>query len=370
MRVLTRSFAALIAGILILTFITFLFMQQKSFGTLPGGDRLMRIQQSSNYRDKNFQNLINTPMLAANASYLGMTRSFFSKGVAREPSSPLPVIKTDLKHLNDLPQLIWFGHSSYLISVGGKKILLDPVFSERASPVQYFGMKSYPGTMAFGAEDFPDLDVIVISHDHYDHLDYNTIVALKDRTKLFCVPLGVGSHLEHWGVSPEKIIELDWWEEKIVQSDLKITATPARHFSGRGFSRNRTLWASFVLDVGGLRLFAGGDSGYDDAFKAIGEKFGPFDLALLECGQYDVQWPFVHMMPEETVQASIDLKAKVFMPVHWGKFTLALHPWREPVDRALEHASKLNVKACTPMIGQPIFLTDPESSERWWSKPF
>lgn len=342
-------------------------MLQKSFGKLPSGSNLEKIKTSPNYNSEIFVNIEPTEMMAEDASYLGITKSFFSKGIDREPDAALPFIKTNLLNIDSQkPQLIWFGHSSYLIAVNGLKILVDPVFSERASPVQYVGMKSYPGTMAYPAEAFPNLDFIIISHDHYDHLDYNTILKLKNQTKLFIVPLGVGSHLEHWGVEKSKIIELDWWESKTLLNDFTITATPARHFSGRGFTRNKTLWASYVLNVHGFRIFTGGDSGYDQSFKKIGEKYGPFDLAMLECGQYDLQWPFIHMMPEETVQASIDLKAKVLMPVHWAKFTLALHPWREPADRALDHAAKLKVRMTTPMIGQPVMLNDPQKFETWW----
>jgi L-ascorbate metabolism protein UlaG (beta-lactamase superfamily) len=263
---------------------------------------------------------------------------------------------------------VWFGHSSFLISIGGKKILADPIFSERPSPVQYAGSKSYAGTLIYDTEDFPELDVVVISHDHYDHLDYNTIIRLKEKTKLFCVPLGVGEHLLHWGVEASRIREFDWWEGETVLPGIDLTATPARHFSGRGFRGNKTLWASFVLKTGGYTIFIGGDSGYDASFKEIGKQFGPFDMAMLECGQYDVQWPDIHMMPEETVQASVDLGAKAFLPIHWAKFTLALHPWKEPIQRAVKHAEKLSVQVTTPKIGEPFVLGEPYPAIRWWEE--
>ena len=220
--------------------------------------------------------------------------------------------------------------------------------------------------MVYNTSDFPELDVVIISHDHYDHLDYNTITQLKEKTKLFCVPLGVGEHLRHWGVEPDRIKEFDWWEGEMVLPGIDLTCTPARHFSGRGLRSNKTLWASFVLKTGGYTIFIGGDSGYDDAFKAIGEQFGPFDIAMLECGQYDTQWPNIHMMPEQAVQASIDLKAKVFLPVHWAKFTLALHPWKDPIQRVLKHAETLNAKVTTPQIGEPIYLGETFPVSRWW----
>ena len=263
-------------------------MQQKSFGKLPSGDIADRIKKSAQFKNGKFQNLEETKMLAEGASYFSMIIKFFCYCVDLEAAKPIISIKTDLKKISEKPHLVWFGHSSFLISVGGKKILSDPVFSERPSPVQYVGSKAYPGTMVYDVNDFPDLDVIVISHDHYDHLDYNTITALTARTKVFAVPLGVGQHLLHWGVSKEKIREFDWWEDGQVLPGIDVICTPARHFSGRGFSRDKSLWASFVLKTGGLTIFIGGDSGYDQSFKKIGEAFGPFDIAMLECGQYNV----------------------------------------------------------------------------------
>jgi L-ascorbate metabolism protein UlaG (beta-lactamase superfamily) len=341
-------------------------MQQRSFGKLPSGESLNRIKRSSNFRNSAFQNLQETALIAKDASYVSMITKFFGKGVDREPTAELPSAKTDLKNLSSAPQLVWFGHSSFLISIGGKKILSDPVFSERPSPVQYAGSKSYPGTRVYSVEDFPTLDVIIISHDHYDHLDYGSIRALDEKTSHFVVPLGVGSHLIHWGISKDKITEFDWWEGGEILPGINITCTPARHFSGRGFRRNKTLWASFILNTGGYNIFIGGDSGYDDSFKKIGDSFGPFDIAMLECGQYDVQWPEIHMMPEQTIQASIDLQSKIVLPVHWAKFTLALHPWKDPIERASAEASRLGVTMATPLIGEPIYLGQQPPAKTWW----
>jgi len=173
--------------------------------------------------------------------------------------------------------------------------------------------------------------------------------------------------LESWGVSPDKIREFDWWEGEEVLQGVKLTSTPARHFSGRGFTRNKTLWSSFVLEVGGYKLFIGGDSGFDDSFKEIGDKYGPFDLAMLECGQYDVQWPYIHMMPEETVKAALNLQTKVFMPVHWGKFTLANHPWRDPIEQAVKFARAYGAAITAPKIGEPVILNEKMPFEEWWS---
>jgi L-ascorbate metabolism protein UlaG (beta-lactamase superfamily) len=298
-----------------------------------------------------------------------MAARFFGKGVEREPVKDLPVVDTDLNSLASAkPTLVWFGHSSYLLTLGGKRILSDPVFSERASPVQYSGPKAYPGTNIYSVEDFPSLDIVIITHDHYDHLDYHSIQELNKKTTKFCVPLGVGEHMERWGVPHEKIIEFDWWETFEVIDSVVVTCTPARHFSGRGFTRNKTLWGSFVVKTAGHSIFLGGDSGFGAAFKEIGDRFGPFDIAMLECGQYDLQWPQIHMMPEETVQAAIDLKAKVFLPVHWGKFTLALHPWRDPIRRAVKHAQATGTKITTPLIGEPIVLGEYLPVRAWWEE--
>jgi L-ascorbate metabolism protein UlaG (beta-lactamase superfamily) len=367
MKLIKKLLKFFLGGIVLLTIIIYLFMLQPPFGRLPSGERLKRIENSSNYKDGIFQNVEETKLLADGASYWKMMTKFFSTDSVREPIKNLPAIKTDLKSLaEEKPTLIWFGHSSYLISIHGKKILVDPVFSQRASPMQYAGSKSYPGTMIYSPDDFPDLDLVIISHDHYDHLDYNTILKLKEKTKLFCVPLGIGEHLSRWDVDSAKIREFDWWQGSTVLPGIDLTATPARHFSGRGFIRNKTLWASFVLKISEYKIFIGGDSGYDKSFKAIGEKFGPFDIAMLECGQYDKQWPDIHMMPEETVQASIDLGAKVFLPVHWAKFTLALHPWKEPIQRAVKHAEALQVKVATPIIGEPLVLNEELPYSPWW----
>ena len=368
MKVLRRILLNILAFLIALAITTYFFMRQKSFGRLPSGKRLERISKSPNFRDGIFQNVVETKMLTDDASYPRMLKDFFFGQVpGREPGDTLPSLKTDLKSLSrDEPSLVWFGHSSYLITINGVRILADPVFSERASPVQYMGSKAYPVVNPYTIKDFPDIDVVVISHDHYDHLDYGTIQYLSDKVKVFCVGLGVGEHLEYWGVDPSKIREFDWWEGAEVLPGLELTATPARHFSGRGFTRFKTLWASFVVKTGGKTLFIGGDSGYDVSFKNIGDKFGPFDLVMLECGQYGAQWPFIHMMPEQTVQASVDLKAKVLLPVHWGKFTLANHPWKEPVERATKHAESLGMKITTPLIGEVLKLDSVASWERWW----
>lgn len=339
----------------------------QSFGKLPSGRRLERIRKSVQYREGNFHNIQETQMLSEEASYPKMIANYFKKIEGREPSTALPSVKTDLKSIPaTYPVIVWFGHSSYLIKIGGKNILVDPVFSNYASPLEFLGKKGYPITHPYSVDDLPDLDVVILTHDHYDHLDYVTIQKIKSRTKLFYASLGVGEHLVHWGIEENSIVELDWWEQVNIAYGLDIIATPARHFSGRLFKRNQALWSSFVLKTHTHTLFLGGDSGYDTSFKTIGEKYGPFDLAILECGQYNTMWPYIHMMPEETAQASVDLKAKVFMPVHWGKFTLAMHSWKDPIERVVKKAKELNAEVTTPRIGEMVVLDHPLPNEKWW----
>lgn len=366
-RILRKTFIALLVIVVILSVAIFFYMQQAAFGKNPSGERLERVKASTHYQDDVFSNLSPTPALAENTSYFKIIKKQFSKDSTRIPSKPIPVVAPlYATGTGERPVITWYGHSTYLIQANGKNILADPVFSERTSFAQYIGPKAYPGTMAYGIDDLPAIDIVIISHDHYDHLDFNTILKLKQTVKHFYVPLGVGSHLEHWGIKPECITELDWWEGAALPADMQLTATPARHFSGRGFTRNKTLWASYVLNTGKHKIYIGGDSGYDTHFRQIGDKFGPFDIVILENGQYNEDWPYIHMMPEQTVQASIDLQGKVLFPVHWGKYTLALHSWNDPVIRLTAKAEELKVNVTTPKIGQQIILDSIYPSDKWW----
>ena len=341
-------------------------MQKKTFGKNPSGERAKRIASSPNYKDGSFQNLSKTDVMREDASYWGMLKDFFNKPKDVEPSKPVPHQQTDLKSLKaDDPTIVWFGHSAYLIKYKEVKILVDPVFSGNASPVSFFA-KAYEGSNTYQVEDFPEIDVLVLSHDHYDHLDYETIAKIHSKVKRFVTALGVGAHLEHWGVDPSKITELDWFESITITDSMRFTATPARHFSGRGLQRGKSLWASYVLNLYNFNIYIGGDSGYDTHFKAIGDKYGPFDIAMLECGQYGKDWPHIHMVPEETVQAAQDLKARVLMPVHWGKFTLAMHPWNESIKRVIIAAKEKNQLLLIPMIGEPVDILNPHENVAWW----
>jgi len=342
-------------------------MQKATFGKTPTGKRLERILQSPNYRDGKFQNLSHTPDLTEGATYYKVTKDFFFKKDKRNiPATTIPSQKTDLHALPaDSNVLVWFGHSSYYIQVDGKRILIDPVFSGSASPVS-FTTKSFKGSDVYKVDDFPFIDYLFITHDHYDHLDYETVMQLKQKVGRIITGLGVGAHFEHWGFDMSKISEHDWNETVSLGDGFTVHTTPARHFSGRGFKRNQSLWMSYVLQTPSKKLFLGGDSGYDTHFKTIGNQHGPFDLVLLECGQYNEYWKYIHMMPEQTVQAAIDLQAAHLMPVHWSKFSLSLHAWDEPISRAIAAGQQQNIQMITPMIGQAVNLNSLNNHPHWW----
>jgi len=344
-----------------------LFMKQPQFGKLPSGERLNRIISSPNYKDGEFRNRHLTPQLTGDANMFTITRKFFfGKSKLTKPPRPLPSKKTDLLNLpREKNILVWFGHSSYFIQVDGKRILVDPVFSGAASPLS-FTTKSFPGTDMYTTDDLPEIDYLFLSHDHWDHLDYETIIKLKGKVRQLITGLGTAAHLEYWGYTKDMIIEKDWDEEIILDDGFLVWTKTARHFSGRTFRRNKASWLSFVLQTPTMKLYLGGDSGFDTHFAEIGSQYGPFDLAILECGQYNAYWKYIHMMPEETVQAGIDLKAKNIMPVHWGKFSLSLHDWDEPIKRATAEAEKKNASLIYPMIGEEIDLRVLATGAKWW----
>jgi L-ascorbate metabolism protein UlaG (beta-lactamase superfamily) len=342
-------------------------MRYTKYGKNPGGDRLERIMKSPNYGDGEFKNLTFTPMKTGDVSYYTIIKEFiFNKNKRSEPSAVLPSVKTDLHSLKRSEDvLVWFGHSSYFIQIGGRRILVDPVFSGNASPVS-FTTKSYKGSDIYTADDIPEIDYLLITHDHWDHLDYETIKKLQPKVKKVITGLGTGGHLEYWGYDKSIIIERDWFEEAVHDKDFSIHVTPARHFSGRLLRRNKTLWVSFAIRTSSQKIFVSGDTGYGTHFKTIGDKYGPFDLAIVDCGQYNESWRAIHMMPEETVQAAIDLGSKKMFPGHWSKFVLSLHDWDEPIIRATDEGSKRNIPVVHPMIGEPVKLNGKMGTLAWW----
>ena len=345
----------------------YLFMHQPKFGRQASGERLRRMEASPHFRDGKFWNLNPTPDLAEGVGMLTVLREIiFEKSKRNKPAGPLPSRKTNLLNLDpEKDVFIWFGHSSYFLQIDGKKILVDPVLSGSASPIPVT-TRSFPGSDIYTPADFPFLDYLIITHDHWDHLDYETIRQLKSNIGLVICPIGVGAHFDHWGFGKGVIHELDWYEKTEPDPGFVIQATPARHFSGRGFKRNISLWTSFVLQTPTLKIFLGGDSGYDTHFKEIGNRFGPFDFAILECGQYDKNWKYIHMMPEEVVQAALDLHAVKLIPVHWGKFSLSLHAWDDPVIRVSASGSLADLRLVTPLIGEEINLKNTGESRPWW----
>ncbi|MET4707729.1 MBL fold metallo-hydrolase [Endozoicomonas lisbonensis] len=294
-------------------------------------------------------------------------RTLGQKSPDASPSEDIPVVPLDISSLDKLKGTlaVKLGHSSVLLRLDEGFWLVDPVFSERASPVQWAGPKRFhepPITL----EALPDIEGVIISHDHYDHLDKNTIQQLDKQVKQFYVPLGLAKVMQNWGIAADKITELDWWESAS-HGSVKLVATPAQHFSGRGLlDRNSTLWASWVIMTDNERLFYSGDTGYFDGFKTIGERYGPFDLTFIETGAYHQEWANIHMFPEEGVQAHIDLQGKWMVPVHNGTFDLALHAWYEPLQRSVDESRKRNQKVLTPKFGEIIQLQNPEPKEPWW----
>jgi len=344
------------------------FIKTEVFGKKPSGDRLERIQKSPNYRNGSFQNLSPTPDLTEGATYFSVMKEFaFGNKIDQLPNKPLPTQKTDLISLDSSENiLVWFGHSSYFLQIDGKKILVDPVLSGNASPLS-FTTKAFPGTDQYHIEDFPEIDILFISHDHYDHLDYKTIKKLKPKIKTVITGLGTGEHLAYWGYDPKKIIEKDWNDSVDLGNGFIVFTVPARHFSGRFIKRNQALWTSFVLKTPKKSLFLGGDSGYDKHFSEIGESFGPFDLAILENGQYNKSWKHIHLMPHEILQAAKDLKAKRLLPVHSSKFALANHPWKEPLEKIVENNKFESLQLLTPMIGEKVDLDNQNQIfSEWW----
>lgn len=358
----------IMSAIIILFVSAYIYTKHPKFGKSPSGIRLERVKKSPNYRNNKFQNAKETTTFAEGYTFWGeLRKSLFNKYPDRIPHNAIPSVKTDLINLHiDSTILVWFGHSSCFIQVDGKRILLDPVFSSNASPVSGT-VKAFEGTSLYSVSDLPDIDYLLISHDHYDHLDYETVLALKDRTKKVICGLGVGSHFEYWGYSPEQIIEKDWHEKEDIDSTFAIYTEPAKHKSGRGLKQNNTLWLSFVIKSSRLTLYISGDSGYDEHFTEIGKKFGPIDLAIMENGQYDSAWHFVHLLPEETMKGARDLKARRIFPVHNSKFVLARHPWDEPLKKIAAMNTTYNIPVITPIIGEVVNLSNPSQTFReWW----
>lgn len=337
----------------------------KSLGKDPRGEELAHLETLPNYENGGFINQAERSDSTVKRNRLLFMLHRRPKTI--KPSHELPWVKTDLKTLADpAPTIVWFGHSSLLIKTGQGNMLIDPIFSNHAGPIPGV-IKAFRGTKHYHAKDMPPIDVLIISHDHYDHLDYRTIKKLKDNIKMAVVPMGVGSDLVYWGFDPKKIIELDWNQSITLPGGLKITATPAQHRSNRSYTKeNKTLWASYVIQTDHYRLFYGGDGGYGPYFKQIGQQYGPFDLALLECGQYSPNWPWTHLLPGQAALAAVDLQARLLQPIHWAKFAEADDPWNHSIEMLLPAAERLNIPLNVPRIGEPYTLGDSSKKAVWW----
>ena len=354
--------------IVIIILVVFLFVKQPKFGKLPSGERLKTIKKSPNFRNGAFQNLNSTPALTEGTGYYKVLKEFiFSDKSNTKPKRPIPSVKTDLLRLDkERDILVWFGHSSYFMQLDGKRILVDPVLSGSASPLPN-GTKAFAGSDIYSTEDIPEIDFLFITHDHWDHLDYKTVVKLREKvTKVIC-GLGTGAHLEHWGYDTTRIFEKDWNESFEIANGFAVHTIPARHFSGRSFWRNKSIWTSFVLQTPNYKIFIGGDSGYDTHFAEAGKRFGPFDLAILENGQYDKSWKYIHMMPDEVLLAAKELGAKKLLPVHSSKFALSNHDWNAPLKTITTFNRDRKVDLITPMIGEAVNIKDKEQVfTPWW----
>lgn len=343
-----------------------LFVRLPKFGKRPDGERKTRIEKSPNYKEGAFKNLNFTPQMTGEGGFVKIMKDIFN-AKNRRPVDSIPSMKTDLLNLDrDQDILVWFGHSSYFMQIDGKSFLVDPVFCGNASPFSFM-IKSFKGTDIYSPADIPEIDNLIITHDHWDHLDYKTISKLKPKIGKVITGLGTGAHLERWGYDPEIIVENDWYEKVNLGGGFTINTTPARHFSGRGPKANQSLWASFVLQTPSIRIFIGGDGGYDEHFAEIGEKFGGFDLAILENGQYNTSWKYIHLMPNEVLQAAKDLKAKRLFPVHSSKFALANHAWDAPLRAISEFNKTVKQPLITPIIGEEVHLKDStQIFQEWW----
>lgn len=347
---------------------TWIYLQDPKFGKVPGSARLETIKRSPNYSGDGFQNLIPTPVLVGDRSFVSELITFlFVKRDRAVPTLPIPAVKTDLQALDrNRDVVVWFGHGSYFIQLGGKRILVDPVFSASVGPVPYVN-KAFVGTNPYRAEDVPEIDYLLITHDHWDHLDYSTVTALRAKTKTVVCGLGVGAHFERWGYHKERIHEADWFSVLDAADGFAIHVLPARHYSGRLFASNKTLWVGYAITTGRRRIFLSGDSGYGPHFADIGLRFGGVDLAILDTGQYDERWPYIHMTPEEAARAAEDLQANALLPGHVGKFALASHSWDEPYRRITAASEGRSYRLLTPIIGSPVMLDDLQQRfSRWW----
>ena len=343
---------------------------RKQFGTTPSKADLERYSRSPEWNGKIF---LNTEPTTTNVTFWDMPKLLykaFCKKEGREPRQRLPIRafnKAEFEQPHHGMKAIWYGHSAILMRINNLSIFIDPMLGPNAAPISPFSVRRFSDNTLNLIDELPALDLVLMSHDHYDHLDFASISKLKAKVKHFYVALGVGRHLKGWGIEENKITEFDWWDQKTFDG-IKITFTPTRHFSGRGLTDSaKSLWGGWTFKTSEENIWFSGDGGYGKHFTEIGERLGPFDFGFMECGQYNELWHLIHMYPEESVQAAIDAKTKKIMPVHWGAFSLAQHTWTEPADRFVAEAKAKDVKYCLPTLGEQ-FDVRCEEIEKWWEK--
>ena len=374
MKELFKILFYLLIIVVILAILIYLFMKTPVFGALPSGKSLEKVKNSKNYIDGEFRNKEKTELLTdtKKTPIKRLLEFAFEKDPeGTVPKIALPSVKTDLKTLDPNEDLIvWFGHSSLFIKIAGKKILVDPVFSKYASPVP-FSNKAFEGTNIYTVDDLPEIDILLITHDHYDHLDYPTVKKLKEKVAKVIVPLGVDAHFLRWDFDEEKIVTVDWDDEVTIDDNLKIYALETRHFSGREFSnRNQSLWVSYLIEEkyndNLYRLFLSGDGGYSPRFKGFKEKFQNIDLAVMEAGQYNEEWALIHSLPEDIIKEVRDMEVTKLFPIHNSKFKLSKHPWDEPLRKLDDFTINTSIQLLTPMIGEKLYLHKENSFKKWW----
>jgi L-ascorbate metabolism protein UlaG (beta-lactamase superfamily) len=365
--VICGVFLALVLG---LVGFAAVFTRLPKFGGRPSPGKMLKYHGSPNFNGEVFGNLIATPRNTERLTGLETLKFLLKSKGRRAPKAPLPSVVSDPAAFAD-DALVWFGHSSFFLRLSGVNILVDPVFSRYASPF-FFIASAFKGTNIYTAKQMPKIDLLLISHDHWDHLDYRTIMTLKNTVGQVICPLGVEIHFQRWGFPEAKVRQGDWWDSFEPFPGLKIHLVPSRHFGGRGLVWMRSLWTGFVIEAGKYRIYYSGDSGYGPHFSEIQKRFEGFDLALIECGQYDRRWENIHMTPEQSAKAAAEAGARVAMPVHCGKFSIAYHSWDDPFIRFSKAMVDSPVKPATPLIGEAIALKDPSQSStgkplsRWW----
>jgi L-ascorbate metabolism protein UlaG (beta-lactamase superfamily) len=341
---------------------------RKQFGTTPSKPDMERYSRSPQWNGNIF---LNSELTTTNVTFWSLPKLLYKQFCKKENRQPLnkliirPFDKAEFEKQHSGMKAIWYGHSAILMRINNLNLFIDPMLGPNAAPISPFAVKRFSDNTLNIIDELPDLDLVLMSHDHYDHLDYSSILKLKAKVKHFFVALGVARHLKGWGIEESKITEFDWWDEKTF-NDIKIAFTPSRHFSGRGLTDNaKGLWGGWTFKTTEENIWFSGDGGYGKHFVEVGKRLGPFDFAFMECGQYNELWHLIHMYPEEGVQAAIDANARKIMPVHWGAFSLAQHSWTEPVQRFVAEAERQSINYYVPNLGE-LFDIRYQAVSKWW----